>query len=150
MKNIFRVFLLVLLSLCLLSACVDNKSEAKSIIFENAKNNFTLQLPHNWDGKYDVNETEDKITFVNKANKSSGGVLFEIRIWTKEKWSTEGEELAKIIHLSKIGEKGDIVFSFNTPTDIQYILEDDNKKQEYLTMSNDIEAIKASFSIKQD
>lgn len=150
MKNILNVLLFVFIPLCLLIACNESKSEAKSIIYENTNYNFNLKLPQNWDGKYDVVETENKIIFYNKANKSSsGGELFDISIWSKEKWRTEGEELTKIIHLSKIGETRDKIFAINTPTDVQYAPDDETKKQEYLTMSNDVETIKATFEVKQ-
>jgi hypothetical protein len=149
MKNLFNLLFLVLIPLCLLNACSDNKSEAQNIIYEDTNNNFTLKLPKSWDGKYDVVETESGIKFLNKANKLGGGELFNIGIWSKEKWSAEGDELTKTIHISKIGEKGDKIFTVNTPTDVQYISDDDNKKKEYLSMSNDIENIKATFELKK-
>lgn len=128
---------------------VNTPEVAESIIYENTKYNFTLKFPKSWDGKYDVIEAESSIKsvgFFNKANKpSSGGQLFSIGIWPKEKWSTDGEELTKIIHISKIGETGDQIFTLSTPTDVQYSLDDEKKKKEYLTMFNDIESIKATF-----
>jgi hypothetical protein len=45
------------------------------------------------------------------------------------------------------GEKADQVYTFAMPTDVQYTPDDDTKKNEYLSMSNDVEAIKSSFEL---
>jgi hypothetical protein len=121
----------------------------QQIVYENTKNKFTLQIPKCWEGKYEVIETDTHIIFIDKINKNIGGQLFQIDNWSKQKWNEEGEELVKNIHISKISEKGDQVFTLATPTDVQYTLDDEVKKKEYLSMSNDIEAIKTSFEFKK-
>ncbi|WP_019119648.1 hypothetical protein [Brevibacillus massiliensis] len=148
MKHRFLGFCLAFLSLCFLQACMPGGDDSQSIRYENTSHHFTLQLPASWEGKYEVDEAESAITFSSTANQP-GGVLFQIRMWTKEKWREDGEELSKIIHIAKIGESEDKIFSFSTPTDVQYIPDDEAKKQEYFTMFDDIENIKASFEIKK-
>lgn len=61
----------------------------------------------------------------------------------------QGEVLSQIIHLSKLGEKNDTIFSWATPTDVQYIPEDVASKQEYMEMFTDVESIKSSFQLKE-
>lgn len=61
----------------------------------------------------------------------------------------QGEALSQIIHLTKLGEKNDTIFSWATPTDVQYIPDDEASKQEYLEMFIDVESIKSSFQFKE-
>jgi hypothetical protein len=130
--------------------------EAPSVIYENTKHNFTLNLPKSWEGKYDVVDTVieapniENIDFINIANKDagSGGVLFTIQIWSKDKWSTVGEEAKKHIQISKIGEKGDKIFSLSTPSDVNYNVNDEKLKAEYASMWDRINTIKTTFKIK--
>ncbi|MFM1654200.1 methyltransferase [Brevibacillus sp. B_LB10_24] len=148
MKHWYLGLCLAIFSLGFLQACANSSGDAQTTLYENTSYHFTLQLPASWEGKYDVDETDSAITFSSTANKP-GGVLLQIGIWTKEKWKEEGEELTQIIHIAKIGETEDKIFSFSTPTDVQYIPDDEAKKQEYLRMTEDIEKIKASFEIKK-
>lgn len=66
----------------------------------------------------------------------------------KKKWNKDGDELIKLIHIAKIAEQGDTVYTINTPTDVQYDNQDEKKKTEYLSMADDINSIKASFKLK--
>lgn len=151
MKKIANVLILVLVLLSLLTACTDSKNEAQNIIYENTTNNFNIELPNSWTGKYATVETENSVTFYNKANKDtgSGGELFAIEIWSKEKWNAEGEEVTKIIHMEKIGENNNNIFLLRTPTDVQYNLDNEKIKTEYNDMFNNIEKIKTTFQIKK-
>ncbi len=121
--------------------------DTESIVYENSKNNFILKIPKSWDGKYDVVENGDGLRFVYKANKN--GILFSLTIWSKEKWSTDGAELAKNIHISKIGEKGDKIYTLSTPTDVQVDPSDKKMTADYASMWEDIEGIKATFELKK-
>ncbi|MDQ0872752.1 hypothetical protein QFZ77_001411 [Paenibacillus sp. V4I3] len=129
-------------------------SQVPSIMYENKAYNFTLKLPKRWEGKYEVANTifeaskRESFDFIDKANKVFGGVSFTITRWTKEDWQTNSEETARNSHLSKIGEKGDHIFTLSTPTDVQYNLHDEKLKAEYLSMYDDIINIKTSFEIK--
>jgi hypothetical protein len=120
--------------------------DTDSIVYDNTKNNFTLKIPKSWEGKYNVVENEGGLRFVYNGNKT--GTLFFISIWTKEGWSKDGAELAKNIHISKIGEKGDKIFTLSTPTDVQVDPKDKELAAEYESMWKDIESIKATFKFK--
>ncbi|TPG67933.1 hypothetical protein EEL31_04710 [Brevibacillus laterosporus] len=72
MKKIANVLILVFVLLSLLTACTDSKNEAQNIIYEKTNNNFNIELPNSWTGKYETVETENSITFYNKANKETG------------------------------------------------------------------------------
>ncbi|WP_232696915.1 stalk domain-containing protein [Brevibacillus daliensis] len=129
-------------------------SEAPSILYENMNYNFTLKLPKSWEGKYEVIEDTDTIHFISKANnnipKEKGfmGLLFTIHIWSKEKWSKDEEEVKGLIQISKIGERGDEIFTINTPSDVQYDPNDDKLTAEYKSMWDHINTVKTSFKFK--
>lgn len=124
--------------------------EDNTILYENAANRFTLKLPKSWEGKYDVEESAfsegSNVRFINKATKT--GTLFTISIWSKEYWNARQEEIKGQIPISKIGEYGDNVYLFHTPTDVQYDPQDEKSKADYLSMFNDIKSIIATFEIK--
>ncbi|RKN74935.1 stalk domain-containing protein [Paenibacillus ginsengarvi] len=126
-------------------------SATPSIVYENKKNNFTLDLPKSWEGKYDVVEAFDEaskfeqITFINKANKEYGGTVFSIGIWTNEDWSQNGQTAMEVGHISKIGELGDRVFTLITPGDVQYNPHNVELTAEYTSMSKYVNTIKTSF-----
>jgi hypothetical protein len=162
MKKTFIVLMVSIMLLSLLSACTestkptqstvnetqkDKSNENNLILYENTKYNFTLNIPKKWSGKYVVREKDNNITFFSKANQP-GGELFNIQVWEKEKWNKDGDELIKLIHISKIAEQGDTVYTINTPTDVQYDNQDEKKKTQYLSMADDINSIKASFKLK--
>jgi hypothetical protein len=127
-------------------------SEAQNVIYENTKLGFTLKLPKSWEGKYDVVEGTDFISFINISNKEAGwgGVLFTIQIWSKEKWNTDGAIAKQNIHISKIGERGDEIFTLSTPTDVNYNVNDEKMKAEYASMWDHINTIKTTFKIKKN
>lgn len=77
------------------------------------------------------------------------GLLFTIRIWSKEEWSKDEEEVKGLTHISKIGEKGDEIFTLSTPSDVQYDLHDEKLKAEYDSMWNHINTIKTTFKVKK-
>lgn len=128
-----------------------NRSEVLTS-YHDTKYNFTLYLPKIWEGTYAVvytlhpNDIET-FDFINKANKDFGGVLFTISAWPKNKWNAEGEEIAKNIRISKIGEKGDKAFTLSFPTDVQYSLDNQKQKAEYLSMYDDIITQKVTFEV---
>jgi hypothetical protein len=128
--------------------------EAPSMLYENTKHNFTLELPKSWEGKYEVIEDNDNIHFISKANnnipKEEGfmGLLFTIHIWSKEKWSQDEAEVKGQIQISKIGEKGDKIFTLNTPSDVNYDPHDAKLTAEYESMWSHINTIKTTFKLK--
>ncbi|WP_028551219.1 hypothetical protein [Paenibacillus sp. UNC451MF] len=148
MKGKQLVLVLLLTTLCILNACADKDEESQSIVYENTKQHFTLDIPRKWKDKYTVLEAGNRITFSDKTNEPAGQ-LFMIEVWPKAKWDSEGEELAKIIHIAKLGEIGDAVYTFHTPSDVQYVPDDENKKQHYLSMFSDVKKIRNSFKLRQ-
>ncbi|TBL67986.1 stalk domain-containing protein [Paenibacillus thalictri] len=126
-------------------------SAAPVIVYENEKNNFTLNLPKSWQGKYDVAEAIDEtskfvnISFIDIANKEYGGVVFSIGIQTKEDWSRDGQTAMEVGHISKIGELGNKVFTISTPGDVQYDPHNEELTAEYQSMSKFVNTIKTSF-----
>ncbi|WP_282940095.1 methyltransferase [Paenibacillus sp. RC67] len=148
MKGKQLVLVLLLTSLCILNACADKEGEFQSIVYENTNHHFTLEIPRKWKDKYAVVEANNRITFSDKIN-GPAGQLFTVEIWPKAKWDREGTELVKIIHIAKIGEIGDAIFTFHTPSDVQYAPDDEMKKQQYLSMFHDVESIRNSFKLKQ-
>jgi len=148
MKGNQFVLVLLLTTLCILNACADDKADgSKSMVYENTKHRFTLDIPVKWKNQYTVTEGNDRITFANKIN-GPAGQLFTVEVWPKAKWEMDGTELVKLIPITKIGETGDTVFTFHTPSDVQYVPDDENKKQQYLSMFHDVESIRNSFKLK--
>lgn len=132
----------------LLSGCSTNTSTSQNIVYENAVHKFKIELPATWAEKYEIIETESRVVFVNKANKeAAGGELFQIEVWTQEKWKAEGEELAQIIRLTKLAEADGEVYTFRTPTDVQYTTTDESLKKAYNDMFQDVEKIKDTFQL---
>ncbi|NOU98767.1 stalk domain-containing protein [Paenibacillus planticolens] len=126
-------------------------SATPSMVYENRKNNFTLNLPKSWEGKYEVVEAIDEasefenISFIDIANKGYGGVVFSIGIWTKDNWSQNGQTAMEVGHISKIGELGDRVFTISTPGDVQYDPFNEKLTAEYKSLSSYVNKIKTSF-----
>lgn len=153
MRQLTWIFWFALIPLCILAACSSPSSSSQDgeqiRQYKSKAGDFTLHIPNSWEGKVEIEETEERVVFSHVANKP-GGVLFIIQTWSREKWDAEGEELTQIIHLSKLGEQDGRIYSFATPTDVQYDPEDEAKKQEYLELFQDVEAIKASFALHRE
>lgn len=148
MNSVLRYGLLMILALVFITACTSNQDLERMIPYENVTSEFSLEIPKSWEEKYVVQEEANRIVFAHRASRP-GGILFIIEKWSRDKWSEEGEALSQIIHLSKLGEKNDTIFSWATPTDVQYTPEDEASKQEYLEMFTDVESIKSSFQLKE-
>ncbi|MDQ0890254.1 hypothetical protein QFZ81_005342 [Paenibacillus sp. V4I9] len=151
MVKFVRAVLLLFISVQILSACSkDTTATTKSIKYENEEYKFILMLPSKWRNNYDVVELkhEDIMAF-RFTTKVGKGELFRVEVWPKDQWETKGIELAKIIHISKIGELGDAVYAFDTPTDVQYDPNNQKDKEQYTLLEQDVEQIKASFEVKK-
>ncbi|WP_151737138.1 S-layer homology domain-containing protein ['Paenibacillus yunnanensis' Narsing Rao et al. 2020] len=126
---------------------------AQKDVFAISEQHINIQFPQQWKSKYEVVYTANSelktksYDFIDKSNKSHGGVLFRMTVWPKEVWSSEGPELMKNIHIYKIGERDNVVFTINTPTDVQYSSEDLALKTEYLNLSNDVTEKRIDFLI---
>jgi len=73
----FRAYSTVNLHLDVLNNQITPK--ASTTLYESNKHKFTLNIPENWEGKYDITEYDNGVTFTDKANKTYGGLLFNIR-----------------------------------------------------------------------
>ncbi|WP_019909898.1 S-layer homology domain-containing protein [Paenibacillus sp. HW567] len=126
---------------------------AQKDIITISEQHINIQLPPQWKGKYEVVTTTNadlktkSYKFVDKSNKKNGGLLFTLTAWPKEAWSAEGPELMKNVHIYKIGEREEIIFTVDTPTDVQYGTENSALKSEYLNLSNDVQAKRIDFII---
>lgn len=126
---------------------------AQKDVYTIPEHNISIQFPQQWKNKYEVvtaTNTDVKTksyNFIDKSNKKYGGTLFTLTVWPKEVWSSEGPELMKNIHIYKIGERDNVVFTINTPTDVQYAAEDLALKTEYLNLSNDVQKKGIDFII---
>lgn len=149
MKGKQFVLVLLLTTLCILNACADDKeNSSQTIVYENSKYHFTLDIPRKWKEFCAVIEADNRITFSDKWN-GLAGQLFTVEVWSRAKWELEGAELMKLVHITKIGETRDTVYTFQTPSDVQHVQDDEGKKQQYLSMFNDVESIRRSFKLKQ-
>ncbi|NRF95549.1 methyltransferase [Paenibacillus frigoriresistens] len=151
MAKLVRAVLLLFITIQILSACsIDTTATTKSIKYENEKYKFILTLPSKWRDNYDVVELKHEdimaFRFITKVGK---GELFRVEVWPKDQWESKGIELTKIIHISKIGELGDTVYAFDTPTDVQYDPNNQKDKEQYTLLEQDVEQIKASFEVKK-
>lgn len=146
----FRAFSTAILHIVAVNNTV---GEAQSLLFQSAKHHFSLKLPKSWEGKYEVIEDTDSIHFISKANnnipKEQGftGLLFTIRIWSKEQWARQEEEVKGLIRIGKVGERGNEIFTLNTPSDVQYDPNNEKLTAQYISMSDYINTIKTSFKI---
>ncbi|NOU95913.1 methyltransferase [Paenibacillus sp. LMG 31456] len=149
-KLVVRAVMLLLIAVQILAACSkDTTVVTKSIKYENEKYKFSLTLPSKWRDNFEVVELKHEdvmaFRFITKVGK---GELFRVEVWPKDQWETKGIELAKIIHISKIGELGNTVYAFDTPTDVQYDPSNQEDKEQYTLLKKDIEQIKISFEVR--
>ncbi|MGG3280626.1 methyltransferase [Paenibacillus solani] len=119
------------------------------IVYENQDYHFTLELPGNWRNAYIISEKDESIEFLNKANNEAGagGALFTIRVFLEQQWQEEGEDLLNNIHIAEVGKSDGKVYTFSTPTDVQFNSGDEQLKEGYSEMFKDVEDIKDSFRL---
>ncbi|GAB6991812.1 S-layer homology domain-containing protein [Paenibacillus pini] len=120
------------------------------IVYKNTSYDFSLTLPKSWEGKYTVTDTAPtqaghNINFINKATKQ--GVLFTISVWSADYWNKNKDQISGQIQATKLGAKGNNVYIFHTPTDVQYDPSDKVSTKDYQVMSKDVSMIKSSFTI---
>lgn len=154
-KKIIYYFLFI--AILLTTAC--GKEQARGIenppvdqapiVYENEKYHFKLDLSGNWKDAYIISELDETIEFLDKANNEAGagGVLFTIRVFSEQQWQEESEELLSNIHIAEVGKSDGKVYTFSTPTDVQYSSEDEQLKEGYSEMFKDVEGIKDSFRL---
>ncbi|MGE5328672.1 MAG: M56 family metallopeptidase [Deltaproteobacteria bacterium] len=120
------------------------------LIYKNDKYGFSFTLPDSWRGKYIVKDNGDTVSVHNKLLSESTpdgyfGTLFTIHVYSpKDKWKTEGMQLADVTGMRKIAEDDNAVFAVRMPTDVQF---DPQNADEYRNMEKDVQAIINTFII---
>ncbi|MCR8644323.1 copper amine oxidase N-terminal domain-containing protein [Paenibacillus sp. N1-5-1-14] len=128
---------------------------ASSKLYQSEALKFRLILPSYFEGKYEVVEqtqeslpSASSVHFFNKANKAGfGGLLFTISTRSKESWNADVENGMTGSHQFKVGEKGDQIYVFSTPSDVQYDPANSELKEEYLALSKSLTWIRTSFKL---
>lgn len=126
-----------------------NPVEQIPIVYENQNYHFTLELPGNWKDAYIISEKDETIEFLDKTNNEAGagGALFTVRVFSEQQWQEESEELLNNIHIAEVGKSDGKVYTFSTPTDVQFNSEDEQLKEGYSKMFKNVEGIKDSFRL---
>lgn len=126
-----------------------NPVDQTPIVYENQDYHFRLELPANWKDAYIITEKDETTEFLDKANHEAGagGVLFTIRVFSEQQWQEESEELLSNIHIAEVGKSAGKVYTFSTPTDVQFNSGDEQLKEGYSKMFKNVEGIKDSFRL---
>ena len=113
---------------------------------------YSIKIPDSWSGKYTVNSSDNRISFVQSATykKYGGGTLFAI-----EKISADrAEKILNVLGGSRLLYKNDeYAYIFEIPTDVQYPIWIDRDEEdiaiaaEYEEMFEDIDFIANSFDV---
>lgn len=116
--------------------------------YTNSTYRFRLEIPKSWDTRYEVRDQSigngHNLNFVNTMTQ---GTLFTISVWSKNDWAERKEEIKGQIPAIQVGERGQQVYVFHTPTDVQYDPSDDIAKVDYQGMFLDVSNIRSSFQI---
>lgn len=116
--------------------------------YTNSTYHFRLEIPKSWDTRYEVrDQSVSNGHHLNFINTMTQGTLFTISVWSKNDWAEQEEEIKGQIPAVQVGERGNQVYVFHTPTDVQYDPSDDNAKIDYQGMFLDVQNIKSSFQI---
>lgn len=128
-----------------------NPVDQAPIVYQNERYHYKLDLPGNWKDAYIISEQDETIEFLDKGNHEAGagGVLFTIRVFSEQQWQEESEELLNTIHIAEVGKSDGKVYTFSTPTDVQFNSGDEQLKEGYSKMFKDVEGIKDSFRLSK-
>lgn len=127
-------------------------AEESGVLYENKDYHFSLTLPKSWVGKYEVMEgrndaTEMTYHFIDRANKSYGGVVFSLSVWKSDDWKASESGEMEVGRTKKIGESGNFVFTLSRPGDVQYDPQNEQLTAEYAQMAAFITSISTSFQV---
>lgn len=123
------------------------------LVYKNDKYSFSMTFPESWKGKYVIKDNGDTVSVHNKKLAESTpdgffGTLFTIHIYSpKEKWKTEGMELADMTGMRKIAEDNKAIFAVRMPTDVQF---DPQNGDEYRSMEKNVDSIIKTFTVKKN
>lgn len=107
---------------------------------------FSITYPENWDGLYIEKPLDGGgISVFQKSSfeQNGDGLLFSIRIFNNGDYVNEPD-------YEILGYDGPIVYAMTLPTDVTFLLEDEQVRQEYEQMVWDIEPIKYSIRIDSE
>ncbi|MGF7033661.1 hypothetical protein J2T17_004609 [Paenibacillus mucilaginosus] len=131
------------------------RNTEEALVYADPQFRFKLRLPAYWKDAYEVEKQEGQggtlaqVHFIHTPNQAGGGVLFSVLVLSQESWEVEGQQLLELggSHITQLGEREGCVFLFITPSDVQFSLDDEEKKTDYMSMSDDLGAIKSSFAV---
>ncbi len=149
MKKFYYFLVLTFLALSIAGCSNSNGQQSKTeIIYKDQKYGFTFVFPSTWKDKYYVDYLYDTVRIHHKATwqKNGEGTLFTIHVFKpKDKWNTEGKPLVDSIGMQKIYEDTNEAIGYSSPTDVQYIIDDNKLRNEYEQMEKDVYNIVKSF-----
>ena len=106
---------------------------------------ISIVFPDSWDGKYQVQESDnnDGFAVIQTAsyNVDESGFLFYIQ---------KSDKLDYILNGHVIAYTPEYVYTIEFPTDVSYVYDDDEISEEYQSMFNDIKVIENSLFIAED
>ena len=100
-----------------------------------------MELPLSWDGKYSLEVGPDYYAFYNIENNMAGygGKLFNIEMFgSVDAW----KQLPAAQYLD---EKDGVYYAASFPTDVQFDPEDEERKENYYAMRDEMEGILKTF-----
>ena len=102
---------------------------------------FGLTIPESWAGLYRVEERSDNVAFIDIRNESGGygGFVFGIYI----SGDTEPVEWG----YKELARSGGKYYYGATPSDVQFVYDNESLRNEYAAMEKDIDAILGSFHL---
>ena len=137
----YKTVILMLLFVLGISGCQET---SKGETYNNEEYGFSFEIPKNWDGKYEVVEEGNKVTFYYTGYEYEGGdfqEFFKIIVMDEESYNEKerGRELLLAI------QDGNAFFVV-TPLDVG--IADEEKSEEYSNLYINRESIKELFSMK--
>ncbi len=159
-KNLFTRTLLTLLCLCLTAAfsltALADTSRWEATTSRDENNNICIDfpeiqvvLPSSWGGKVQMNISTDYVSFYHIDSRNAlteelgfenGGHLFSICFTTEE-------DYVDLPSYMVIGKTTEGTYYAEFPTDVQAYTEDTDIYNEYFSLANDIDWIKANITL---
>lgn len=149
----YCVLVILIFAFVTLTACGSRlespPKSSEAIVYVNEQHSFSLTFPETWENKYFIEEQDEIVSVYHEGTwvEQKTGKLFDIYIFSREKWDSEGIELADIIGLRVINENDEVVFALGRPTDVQTSLNNNDLRDEYHNMENDVNEIINTFRI---
>lgn len=119
---------------------VSNPAAEESIAYVNQFTGYSIDLPKSWEGKYAVEETEEKTEFLYNSQTDMKAPIFTILIYPESEWekAKENQQLHEILI------QGETVYAYLLPLDSPY---SGAEAEEYGRMVGEVKEIIKSFSL---